>query len=74
MKMKFFFCQFPYPWALRVSGMGGYISKCEKGQNHCTLSALNRSEWEQGEGGEGGGKPTSAVHVPSNLFMKLKSL
>jgi hypothetical protein len=32
-----FFCQFPNPWALRVSGMGGYISKCEKSQNHCTL-------------------------------------
>jgi hypothetical protein len=25
-----FFCQFPNPWALRVSGMGGYTSKCEK--------------------------------------------
>jgi hypothetical protein len=32
-----FFCQFPNPWALRVSGMGGYTSKCEKSQNHCTL-------------------------------------
>ncbi len=31
-----FFCQFPNPWALRVSGMGGYTSKCEKSQNHCT--------------------------------------
>jgi hypothetical protein len=27
---KNFFCQFPNPWALRVSGMGGYTSKCEK--------------------------------------------
>ncbi len=35
---KFFFGQFPNPWALRVSGMGGYTSKCEKSQNHCTLS------------------------------------
>ncbi len=26
----FFFCQFPNPWTLRVSGMGGYTSKCEK--------------------------------------------
>jgi hypothetical protein len=34
---EIFFCQFPYPWALRVSGMGCYISKCEKYQNHCTL-------------------------------------
>jgi len=25
-----YFCQFPNPWALRVSGMGGYTSKCEK--------------------------------------------
>jgi hypothetical protein len=30
MKLKFFFLQFPNPWALRVSGMGGYTSKCEK--------------------------------------------
>ncbi len=30
MKFKIFFCQFPNPWALRVSGMGGYTSKCEK--------------------------------------------
>jgi hypothetical protein len=37
MKLKIFFCQFPNPWALRVSGMGGYTSKCEKSQNHCTL-------------------------------------
>jgi hypothetical protein len=37
MKLKNLFCQFPNPWALRVSGMGGYTSKCEKSQNHCTL-------------------------------------
>jgi hypothetical protein len=37
MKLKIFFCQFPNPWTLRVSGMGGYTSKCEKSQNHCTL-------------------------------------
>ncbi len=30
MKLKIFFCQFPNPWALRVSEMGGYTSKCEK--------------------------------------------
>ena len=30
MKLKNFFCQFPNPWTLRVSGMGGYTSKCEK--------------------------------------------
>ncbi len=32
-----FFCQFSNPCTLRVSGMGGYTSKCEKSQNHCTL-------------------------------------
>ena len=30
MKLKNFFCQFPNPWTLRVSGMGGYASKCDK--------------------------------------------
>jgi hypothetical protein len=35
-----FFCQFPNPWALRVSGMGCYTSKCEKSQNHCTLMLI----------------------------------
>ncbi len=29
MKLKKFFGQFPNPWALRVSGMGCYTSKCE---------------------------------------------
>jgi hypothetical protein len=28
--LKNFFCQFPNPLTLRVSGMGGYTSKCEK--------------------------------------------
>ncbi len=36
-EVEIFFCQFQNPWALRVSGMGGYTSKCEKSQNHCTL-------------------------------------
>jgi hypothetical protein len=51
MKLKIFFCQFPNPWALRVSGMGGYNSKCEKMSkslhpnvnvlsNECTKSKL----------------------------------
>ncbi len=35
------FCQFPNPWALRVSGMGGYTSKCEKSQNHRTLLLMD---------------------------------
>ncbi len=30
MKLKIIFCQFPNPWTLRVPGMGGYTSKCEK--------------------------------------------
>jgi hypothetical protein len=29
-EVEHFFCQFPNPWALRVSGMGFYTSKCEK--------------------------------------------
>jgi hypothetical protein len=37
-----FFCQFPNPWTLRVSGMGGYTSKCEKSQNYCTLLCTNQ--------------------------------
>ncbi len=43
MKLKNFFCQFPNPWTLRVSGMGGYTSKCEKKSKslhpsaHCQL-------------------------------------
>jgi hypothetical protein len=38
---NFFFFQFPNPWALRVSGMGGYTSKCEKSKNHCTLMYIS---------------------------------
>jgi hypothetical protein len=49
MKLKKIFCQFPNPWTLRVSGMGGYTSKCEKSQNHCTLLSISqvgvREEW-----------------------------
>ncbi len=29
-EVEIFFCQFLNPWALRVSGMGCYTSKCEK--------------------------------------------
>ncbi len=33
-----FFCQYPNPWAFKVSGMGCHTSKCQKKiQNHCTL-------------------------------------
>jgi hypothetical protein len=35
-----FVCQFPNAWALWVSGMGCYTSKCEKSQNHCTLLSM----------------------------------
>jgi hypothetical protein len=37
MKLKNFFCQFPNPWALRVSGMDGIPQNMKKSQNHCTL-------------------------------------
>ncbi len=47
-----FFCQFLNPWALRVSGMGGYTSKCEKSQNHCTLCTGYKDR--HGEGTETG--------------------
>ncbi len=36
-EVEYFFCQFPNPWALGVSGMGCCTSKCEKSQNHWTL-------------------------------------
>jgi hypothetical protein len=37
-----FFCQFPNPWTLRVSGMGCYTSKCEKNSKslHPTIHAV----------------------------------
>ncbi len=44
-KVGNFFCQFPNPWALRVSGMGGYTSKCEIIQNHCTLLCIPPLEY-----------------------------
>jgi hypothetical protein len=43
MKLQIFFGQFPNPWALRVSGMGSYTSKCEKSQNPCTLLPIFNS-------------------------------
>jgi hypothetical protein len=47
-EVEFFFCQFPNPWALRVSGMGDYTSKCEKSQNHCTLPySITKIPWRQ---------------------------
>jgi hypothetical protein len=36
-EVEIFFCQFPNPWTLRVSGMGCYTSKFEKSLNHWTL-------------------------------------
>ncbi len=29
MKLKLLLCQFPNPWALRVSGMGCYVKKAK---------------------------------------------
>jgi hypothetical protein len=37
-----FFGKFPNPWALRVSGMGGYTSKCEKVKITAPYCAVNR--------------------------------
>jgi hypothetical protein len=33
MKLKICFCQLPNPWALWVSGMGCYTSKCEEAKS-----------------------------------------
>jgi hypothetical protein len=43
-EVKNFFCQFPNPWTLRVSGMG-YTSKLGKNQNHCTLVSSLTNPW-----------------------------
>jgi hypothetical protein len=43
-EVEIFFCQFPNPWTLRVSGMGCHTSKCEKSQNHCSLVGVNNLE------------------------------
>ncbi len=56
MKLKNFFCQFPNPWTLRVSGMGGYTSKCEKkskslhpnGQTHTKMHLVGRIKGNYG--------------------------
>jgi hypothetical protein len=50
-EVEIFFCQFPNPWTLRVSGMGCYTSKWEKSQNHCTLvlSLLQGGQGSQGK-------------------------
>ncbi len=37
MKLKFFFCQFPNPWALRCQGWVVIPQNVKKRQNHCTL-------------------------------------
>jgi hypothetical protein len=37
MKLKKFFCQFPNPWTLRVSGWVVIPQNVKKSQNHCTL-------------------------------------
>ncbi len=47
MKLKIFFCQFPNPWALRVSGMGGYTSKCEKKSKSLHPTDQSRLSWVQ---------------------------
>jgi hypothetical protein len=54
MELKIFFCQFPNPWALRVSGMGGYTSKCEKKSKslHPIAHCINILFIKGGGGGE----------------------
>jgi hypothetical protein len=49
MKLKNFFCQFPNPWTLRVSGMGGYTSKCEKKSKslHPTVHQRKFIDWKK---------------------------
>ena len=37
-EVKKFFCHFPSPWVLRMSGMGGYGQKCEKMPKSLLLS------------------------------------
>ncbi len=58
-----FFCQFPNPWALRVSGMGGSTSKCEKSQNHCTLMSIS----EMHGGADTDSLPIEDFCIPSLL-------
>jgi hypothetical protein len=55
MKLKNFFCQFPNPWTLRVSGMGGYTSKCEKKSKslHPSTHPTNTGSGQLGGGGGG---------------------
>jgi hypothetical protein len=42
-EVEIFFCQFPNPWTLRVSGMSCNTSKCEKSQNHCSLLCMSNA-------------------------------
>jgi hypothetical protein len=46
MKLKKIFCQFPNPWTLRVSGMGGYTSKCEKKSKSLHPTDDPDAEWK----------------------------
>jgi hypothetical protein len=64
-EVEIFFCQFPNPWTLRVSGMGGYASKCEKkSQNHCTLVRKVGKRW----GGGGCSQQMTAHNDPYSSF------
>jgi hypothetical protein len=76
MKLKNFFCQFPNPWILRVSGMGGYTSKCEKSQNHCTLVPILDIIYKTGYTGcqsRGRGRPLS-VQKSLKLVLSFSAL
>jgi hypothetical protein len=67
MKLKIFFSQFPNPWALRVSGMGGYTSKCEKKSKslHPNVQYAFSAKLHSGicvaAGGRGGGVLVNAL-------------
>ncbi len=59
-----FFYQFPNPWALRVSGMGGYTSKCEK-KVKITAPYCTRIQCVKGGGCElWGSVPQTDKHLP----------
>jgi hypothetical protein len=51
--VEIFFCQFPNPWALGVSGKGCDTSKCEKSQNHYTLLYASCQDVVSDAGGAG---------------------
>jgi hypothetical protein len=70
MKLKNFFCQFPNPWTLRVSGMGGYTSKCEKKSKslhpsaHTIQSHMNNIQYIKYKHFSQMNRPQKATYIP----------